>query len=187
MSIVKFPLKQVRVQYIQVNMTSRLPSLDVYFWYHHQNFYKTFSDNNILKEEPYFCAWTRSPQKCLRSEYSKKNKNPNKKRKKSTTNQLPKKTMQRIFTPYRNQCSLQEMDEKETAGILWFIWKAFKRQQKKLGNCFEAAREKRLILVLLSVSFSPLSLTALSSQLQEWNAAHLNKNLPFCGAHIKSN
>lgn len=68
------------IQKIQVNKTSRLPSLDVYFWYHHQNFYKTFSDNNILKEEPYFCAWTRSPQKCFRSEYSKKNKNPNKKK-----------------------------------------------------------------------------------------------------------
>lgn len=41
----------------------QLPSLEVYFWYHHQNLYKTFSDNNILKEEPCFCAWTRSPQK----------------------------------------------------------------------------------------------------------------------------
>lgn len=98
-------------------------------------FTKHFSDNNILKEEPYFCAWTRSPQKCFRSEYSKKNKNPNKKKIKikSTTNQLPKKTMQRIFTPYRNQWSLQEMDEKETAGIPWFIWKAFKRQQFDLS------------------------------------------------------
>lgn len=62
------------LQYIYVDKTSQLRSLEVYFWYHHQNFYKTFSDNNILKEEPYFCAWTRSPQKCFRSEYSKKKK-----------------------------------------------------------------------------------------------------------------
>lgn len=70
------------LQYIHVDKTSQLRSLEVYFWYHHQNFYKTFSDNNILKEEPYFCAWTRSPQKCFRSEYSKKKKkNPSKKKK----------------------------------------------------------------------------------------------------------
>lgn len=50
----------------------------------------------------------------------KKKREKKNKRKKSTTNQLPKKTMQRIFTPYRNQCSLQEMDVKETAGIWWF-------------------------------------------------------------------
>lgn len=74
--------------------TSQHPSLEVYFWYHHQNFYKTFSDNNILKEEPCFCACTGSPQKCFSSEYSKKNKNPNKKKKeteekKSKTNNKP--------------------------------------------------------------------------------------------------
>lgn len=68
----------------------------------------------------------------------KRTKNPNKKKQikiknKSTTNQLPKKTMQRIFTPYRNRCSLQEMDEKETAGIPWFLWIAFKRQQFDLS------------------------------------------------------
>lgn len=63
----------IHLEMNQFKETPQHPSLEVYFWYHHQNFYKTFSDNNILKEEPCFCAWTRSPQKCFRSEYSKKN------------------------------------------------------------------------------------------------------------------
>lgn len=106
-------------------------------------------------------------------------------KKKSTTNQLPKKTMQRIFTPYRNQCSLQVMDEKEIAGIPWFIWKAFKWQQKKKkkkkGKVLWACKETK------TNSDITFSLTALSGQQQEQNAAHLNKNLPFFGARIKSN
>lgn len=62
----------------------------------------------------------KSKNKKKTNKRTKKQKTINKKKerkKKSTTNQLPKKTVQRIFTPYRNQCSLQEMDEKETAGF----------------------------------------------------------------------
>lgn len=134
--------------------TSQHPSLEVYFWYHHQNFYKTFSDNNILKEEPCFCACTGSPQKCFRSEYSKKNKNPNKKKKKKrkkrkekpTTNQLPKKTMQRIFTPYRNGS--------RSAGKWWggdsgFPWICMKSAFSNTIIRLESARKQRLILIIV--------------------------------------
>lgn len=81
----------------QIKETPQHPSLEVYFWYHHQNFYKTFSDNNILKEEPCFCAWTRSPQKCFRSEYSKKN---------QKSKQVKEKKKNQQQTSYqRKQCS----------------------------------------------------------------------------------
>lgn len=97
----------------------QVPSLEVYFWYHHQNLYKTFSDNNILKEEPCFCAWTRSPQKnalvlntVKRTRKEKKKEEP--KLVKIKINNKPttkENNTAHIYTPAENQCSLQEMDE----------------------------------------------------------------------------
>lgn len=104
-------------------------------------------------------------KKCFRSEYSKKNKK-NLNKNKSTTNQLPKKTMQRIFTSYRNQCSLQEMDEKETAGIQWFRWKAFKRQQKNRESALSLQGKTNSDIAFCQF-LSAFSCTAVSSQLQK--------------------
>lgn len=155
-----------KLYYIQVNKTSQLPSFEVYFWYDHQNFYKTFCDNNILKEEPCFCAWTRLPQKCFRSEYSKKNKNANKKKKKN----------QQQTNYQRKQCSAYLHLQKSllSAGHGWEGDLIYMESFQDAAIWLELARKQRLILILLSISY--LSVAASSCQLQEWNAGHLNKS-----------
>lgn len=148
--------------YIQVIKTSQLPSLEVYFWYHHQNFYKTFSDNNILKEEPYFCAWTRSPQKCFRSEYSKKNKNPNKKK---------KKKIQQQTNYQRKQCSAYlHPTEINALCRKWMRrrWRGSPGLYGKRLRCSKLAWACTETKANSDIAFYQfLSLTARSSQLQE--------------------
>lgn len=119
------------------------PSLEVYFWYH-QNFYKTFSDNNILKEEPCFCAWTRSPQKCFRSEYRKKEQKSKIRKRKAKKNQQEtsdqRKQCSAYLHPTEIEFSLQENgwggDSRGSPGVAWWTF-------LKCGNLTQAFKEKR--------------------------------------------
>lgn len=59
------------------------------------------------------------------------------------------------------------MDEKETAGILWFIWKAFKGQQKKNRESALSLQGKTNSDIAFFQFLSAFSLAAVSRQLQK--------------------
>lgn len=85
--------------------------------------------------------------------------------------------MQRIFTPYRSRCSLQEMDKKEGDPVVYME----SRQQKeiKTGKVLEPERKQCLALTLLSVR-CPFYFSSPFKYKQ-------NTNRPFFVVHIKSN
>lgn len=127
---------------------------------------KHFSDNNILKEEPNFCAWTRSPQKCSKGLNTVKItqikiRNPkNKKSQKEIQQPTTKETMQRIFTPYSNRCSLARNESRRRPGG---GGNAFERGKVLLRGCKETKSNS-------DIAFCQLSLPP-HSQLQEQSSA----------------